>query len=86
MEGQDIHIGPIWTNPEYTGRGLATSAVASLVEFCAKDNRHFWAMVDMENKAEIRVFEKLGFVDRGVVMRNKSFLFSIYTFDKNASN
>lgn len=86
MEGQDIHIGPIWTNPECTGRGLATSAVASLVEFCAKDNRQFWAMVDMENKAEIKVFEKLGFVDCGIVMRNKRFLFSIYTSDKNASN
>jgi len=86
MEDQDIHIGPILTDPECTGRGIATSAVASLVEFCAKDNRKFWAMVDPENKAEIKVFEQLGFVDCGVVKREKRFLFSVYTFHKSAGN
>jgi RimJ/RimL family protein N-acetyltransferase len=82
MEEQDIHIGPILTDPECTGRGLATSAGASLIEFLAKDNRNFWAMVDPENKAEIKVFEKLGFVNCGVVKREKRFLFSVYSYDK----
>lgn len=85
MEEEDIHIGPIWTDPEHRGEGLAKSTVASLVEFLAKGNRGFWAMVDMENTAEITVFEKLGFVDLGVVKRNKRFLFSRYTYDKNTS-
>jgi RimJ/RimL family protein N-acetyltransferase len=78
MEKRDIHIGPIWTSPEFRSRGLATSAVSRIIMHFAMDNRRYWSMVDEENEPSVRVFENLGFVSCGIVSSDKRLLVSIY--------
>jgi RimJ/RimL family protein N-acetyltransferase len=49
-------------NPSHWGRGFATSATELLLEELRKESEfNFWATVDPNNSASIRVLEKLGF-------------------------
>ncbi len=61
--GRDIEIG-FWLSPEYWGNGLATEAARSVIQYGreALGVRQFVAVAHPENKASIRVMEKLGMV------------------------
>ena len=86
MEKHDIHIGPIWTSPEFRSRGLAHSAISRIIMHYAKDNCRYWSMVDEENEPSMKVFENLGFVSCGSVISNKRLLIPIYCSDMSAED
>jgi aminoglycoside 6'-N-acetyltransferase len=55
--------------PEYRGRGLGTAAVTLVTDRLFRDERaeRVQATTDVRNTAMRRVFEKLGFVEEGVM-------------------
>jgi hypothetical protein len=57
----DLQISSTWTDPEFRGRGLATSAVRRLFALFAEPGRHFWYVTRAENRASLAVCVKTGF-------------------------
>jgi len=54
-------LGNITTRPEYRGRGLATRVTAGLCHAMSGSVDHIGLNVNIENKAAIACYEKLGF-------------------------
>jgi RimJ/RimL family protein N-acetyltransferase len=57
----DFQIGDTWTHPEHRGKGLALSALRSLVAMLAKPRRRLWYVVATANHPSRRVAEKAQF-------------------------
>ena len=55
--------------PAVRGRGLATAALAQVIDeaFETRGARRIFADIDPDNHASLRVFEKLGFTHEGVL-------------------
>lgn len=77
MQKDDLQIGDTWTHPEYRGQGLATFAIWKILRNYHKPGRHFWYVVEENNKASIRVIEKSGFSLVGKGVRTKHFGISL---------
>lgn len=61
MEYKIAVLGNITTDPEHTGKGLATLLTSHLVEELVSENKMVCLNVKVDNEAAIRVYEKLGF-------------------------
>lgn len=59
--------------PSCQGKGIATEAVRSAVDFCFKNTelKRIWTDVDVRNIASIRVLEKSGFQREGLIRLGK---------------
>ena len=62
LAGDVAEIHGVWVPPQYRGRGVATTAMASIVSMI---DRHFGAesslYVNAYNRAALRCYEKVGF-------------------------
>lgn len=62
VEPEAVVIGPIWTDPDLRGRGLAAWAMLSAMEALRQRGRRlFYIDTSGENLASQRVMEKCGF-------------------------
>ena len=62
MGSNDFQIGPVWTHPNYKGKGLAKFSVRRIIELYSKEKpASFWYITRAENLASIRLAESLGF-------------------------
>lgn len=59
--------------PFCQGKGIATEAVRSVVDFCFKNTelKRIWTDVDVRNIASIKVLEKSGFQREGLIRQGK---------------
>lgn len=65
-----VHINPIIINPKHRNKGYCTKIIGELVNNISKiigyESIAVTADFDLENKASIRAFEKVGFVMAGI--------------------
>lgn len=61
MRLPDLQIGDTWTNPRDRGLGLATLAMALVLQHWEGRFERLWYIVGEDNAASIRVVEKSGF-------------------------
>jgi predicted GNAT family acetyltransferase len=59
------NIGPVYTSPEFRGRGYATSICSALVDELLDTSEKTTLAVSQKNAAALRVYEKIGFVGSG---------------------
>jgi len=58
----DFQIGPVWTHPNYRGKGLARFSIGRIIELYSKEEAtSFWYITRAENLDSIRLAESLGF-------------------------
>ena len=61
------HVMNVAVHDDYRGHGIATKLLNNLFELTASDDRRGYTLeVRVSNQAAIRLYEKLGFVARGV--------------------
>ncbi len=70
--GRDVWEVGVMLCPAAQGRGLATKALAEIIDhgFEKLGARRIFADVDVENLASVRLFERLGFQREGVLRAN----------------
>ncbi len=68
IKGDVAFIRGIHTDPEFRGRGLATSVTSALVAEIARTGKTAVLWVSKDNYAAIRVYEKVGFKESGHVL------------------
>ena len=58
-------------SPQFWGKGIATEALRSLVEWALRQNSIYriWALCDVDNRASARVLEKAGMQREGLLRR-----------------
>ena len=56
-------------DPKIQGRGIGTEAVRQLMELNPRER--YFAIIHNENKASIRLVEKLGFLPKGTIFEKK---------------
>ena len=61
MADDDMQVGSVWTHPDYRGAGLARFGVETIIRHIAKRNRKIWYVVDRDNRASVRLAERIGF-------------------------
>jgi ribosomal protein S18 acetylase RimI-like enzyme len=62
IERDAVVIGPIWTDPQVRGKGLATIALqAAIDDYIRRGRRRFYIDTSKSNLAAQRVFQKSGF-------------------------
>ena len=63
-----IRIGKPWWN-----KGYATEAMKAMIEFCFQKTelRRIWTDVDKRNQASVRMLEKCGFQQEGLIREGK---------------
>jgi len=69
METDDVQFTYVMTHPDYRGQGLAIKMINSMISELGSKTNTFWYVTDTENRASIRVAEKLGFSYAGVAER-----------------
>lgn len=69
MKENDLQIGDTFTDPKYRGKGIATYAILTIIEYFKMNDRKFWYIVEENNKSSIRVIEKAGFKKIGSGIR-----------------
>jgi RimJ/RimL family protein N-acetyltransferase len=62
LSDADLQIGDTWTHPDHRGKGLASFALNEIVAMKREQGRGFWYVVGDDNRASIRVVEKLQFM------------------------
>ena len=70
--GRDVWEIGIMLSPAAQGRGLATEALAAIIEdgFDNRGARRIFADVDVDNGPSLRLFERLGFHREGLLRGN----------------
>jgi GNAT superfamily N-acetyltransferase len=64
VEHEAVVIGPIWTDPDMRGKGLATLALqAAMDDYISRGKKLFYIDTSKLNTAAQRVFQKSGFGD-----------------------
>jgi RimJ/RimL family protein N-acetyltransferase len=61
LSERDLQIGDTWTHPEHRGKRLASFALQQIVTMKREQGRTFWYVVGNDNRASIRVVERLQF-------------------------
>jgi ribosomal protein S18 acetylase RimI-like enzyme len=59
-----VYLEGVWTHPEYRNRGIAQSCLTELVHRLMRQALAVCLLVESEEKAAIRVYEKVGFTYR----------------------
>jgi ribosomal protein S18 acetylase RimI-like enzyme len=59
------YVAPVYTSPEFRGRGYATSICSALVDELLNKGEKTTLSVPQENPAALRVYEKIGFTKTG---------------------
>jgi ribosomal protein S18 acetylase RimI-like enzyme len=70
MGGDDVQFTYVLTNPKYRGKGLAKKTIQHMISELSSSVDTFWYVTDTENKASIKVAEKLGFEFAGYAERS----------------
>lgn len=61
MGNDDLQISSTWTQPEFRGKGLASVALAHIVQTMKAAHRRFWYVTREANLSSIRVCRRVGF-------------------------
>jgi SAM-dependent methyltransferase len=61
MGEDDLQVSSTWTEPVFRGKGLASLALAHIVQTMAAPHRRFWYVSRESNVASIRVCRRVGF-------------------------
>ncbi len=66
-----IYQGGYWLHPDYWGKGIATMAVSTALDYLRthKHAQRIQAMVEPRNIASVRVLEKCGFQHEGLLRK-----------------
>ncbi len=80
MKENDIHIGPIWTDPNHRGEGIASYVVEKIFELYKTKERVFWLMINDRNPASKKIAKNYGFIECGKVEKKT---LGIYKYVKN---
>ena len=73
MKNDDLQIGPIWTQENHRGKGIASYAIQKILEAYKKQNRRFWYIVREENSISRQFIERFGFTAYGKGIKKKRF-------------
>lgn len=57
MDGSDLQVGDVWTDEEERGKGLAKTALLSILHAEPDRQRTYWYLVENSNRPSIRVAE-----------------------------
>jgi RimJ/RimL family protein N-acetyltransferase len=81
MNDLDIQLGDIWTDSNFSKRGIAFESVSSLISM--HPEKKIWYLCEVSNLASVQLASKCGFtlVGKGYKMKSSFNLFSKYIIE-----
>jgi RimJ/RimL family protein N-acetyltransferase len=70
MAPQDVQLGPVWTSPDYRGRGLATNLCRLALFEITGSAKNVWWLCRHENEPSKAIAKKLGLNVEGTLSRS----------------
>lgn len=77
MEESDLHIGPVYTDPNFRGKGITKFVLNSILQKYGTKRSYWWVTSNLNSVSQI-VAERLGFTLVGYGRKERKFLINRY--------